>query len=59
MDEKKGLGVIIKKDRNAKVSSFHNKNLIHFLPIIADEINILGVWAFNHRAKKYGEHVRW
>ena len=53
---KKGLGVIIKKD-SAQVSSLHNKNLIHFLPIIADEINILGVWAFNHRAKKYGEHV--
>jgi exonuclease III len=56
IDEKKGLGVIVKKD-SAQVSSLHNKNLIHFLPIIADEINILGVWAFNHRAKKYGEHV--
>jgi len=55
-DEKKGLGVIIKKD-SAKVNSFHNKNLIHFLPICTDDINILGVWAFNHRAKKYGEHA--
>ena len=55
-DEKKGLGVIIKKD-SAKVSSLHNKNLIHFLPICTDEMNLLGVWAFNHRAKKYGEHA--
>ena len=56
MDEKKGLGVIIKND-SAKISSLHNKNLIHFLPICTDDVNILGVWAFNHRAKKYGEHA--
>ena len=56
IDEKKGLGVIVKKD-SAKVSSFYNKNLIHFLPICTDEMNLLGVWAFNHRAKKYGEHA--
>ena len=56
MDEKKGLGVIIKND-SAKISSLNNKNLIHFLPICIDDVNILGVWAFNHRAKKYGDHA--
>lgn len=53
-DENKGLGVLVKKD-TAKISKLHNQNFIHFLPIEIDGLNVMGVWAFNHRAVKYGE----
>ena len=55
-DENKGLGVLIKKD-TANVSKLHNPNFIHFLPIETDNLNIMGVWAFNHRAVKYGDNA--
>jgi len=55
-DENKGLGVLVKKD-TAKISKLHNPNFIHFLPIETDSLNIMGVWAFNHRAVKYGDNA--
>ena len=55
-DENKGLGVLVKKD-TAKISKLHNPNFIHFLPIETDNLNIMGVWAFNHRAVKYGDNA--
>ena len=55
-DENKGLGVLVKKD-TAKISKLHNPNFIHFLPIETDSLNIMGVWAFNHRAVKYGDNT--
>ena len=55
-DENKGLGVLVKKD-TANVSKLHNSNFIHFLPIETDSLNIMGVWAFNHRAVKYGDNA--
>ena len=55
-DENKGLGVLVKKD-TANVSKLHNPNFIHFLPIETDSLNIMGVWAFNHRAVKYGDNA--
>lgn len=47
---KKGLGVLVKSD--GKIHAQHNKQLINFLPIDTPSCNILGVWAYNHRAKK-------
>ena len=55
-DENKGLGILVKKD-SANVSKLHNTNFIHFLPIETDSLNIMGVWAFNHRAVKYGDNA--
>ena len=55
-DENKGLGVLVKKD-TANICKLHNPNFIHFLPIETDNLNIMGVWAFNHRAVKYGDNA--
>ena len=52
----KGLGVLIKNE-SATLDSVHNPNLINFLPIRSDDIKVLGVWAYNHRAKKFGDNV--
>ena len=54
--ENKGLGVLI-KNGSASLDSIHNPNLINFLPIRSDDLKILGVWAYNHRAKKFGDDV--
>ena len=54
--ENKGLGVLI-KNGSASFDSIHNPNLINFLPIRSDDLKILGVWAYNHRAKKFGDDV--
>lgn len=50
----KGLGVLT-KDKNSYVDASHNKKLINFLPIISSNLLVLGVWAYNHRAIKFGE----
>ena len=55
-DENKGLGVLVKKD-TANICKLHNPNFIYFLPIETDNLNIMGVWAFNHRAVKYGDNA--
>ena len=54
--ENKGLGVLI-KNGSATLDPIHNPNLINFLPIRSDNIKILGVWAYNHRARKFGDDV--
>ena len=54
--ENKGLGVLI-KNGSASLDPIHNPNLINFLPIRSDNIKILGVWAYNHRARKFGDDV--
>ena len=54
--ENKGLGVLI-KNGSASLDPIHNPNLINFLPIRSDDIKILGVWAYNHRAIKFGDDV--
>ena len=54
--ENKGLGILI-KDSSARLSSRFNKNLINFLPIETNSLKILGVWAYNHRAAKFGDNV--
>jgi len=54
--ENKGLGVLV-KNGSASLDSSHNPDLINFLPIRSDNLKILGVWAYNHRAKKFGDNV--
>jgi len=54
--EKKGLGVII-NDNSARISNSHNHSLINFLPIESDDLNVLAVWAYNHRAIKFGNEL--
>ena len=54
--ENKGLGILI-KNGSACLDSSHNQDLINFLPIRSDNLKILGVWAYNHRAKKFGDNV--
>lgn len=54
--ENKGLGVLIKTD-SASIDPSVDHNLISFLPIQSDDLRILGVWAYNHRAIKFGTEV--
>lgn len=54
-NDKKGLGVLV-SNPSAKISKCYNDKFIYFLPIETDNINILGVWAYNHRAsQKFGD----
>ena len=55
-NENKGLGVLTKKNEFF-VDETHNKDLINFLPIRSDDLKLLGVWSFNHRASKFGSEV--
>jgi exonuclease III len=54
-NEDKSMAVLV-FNRSAKIDPIHNDNLIYFLPIISDDIKVLGVWAYNHRAVKFGEN---
>ena len=55
-NENKGLGVLTKKNY-FYIDESHNKDLINFLPIKSDNLKLLGVWSFNHRASKFGSDV--
>ena len=55
-NENKGLGILTKGD-NFIIDESHNKNLINFLPLKSKNLKLLGVWSFNHRAKKFGSDV--
>ena len=50
---KKGLGILT-KDKTASVNKSHNAKLINFLPVNSHGINLLGIWAYNHRAIRFG-----
>ena len=53
-NDKKGMAVMI-NGGSAKIDDRYNESFIYFLPINSDLGNILGVWAYNHRAqKKFG-----
>lgn len=54
--ENKGLGILL-KDQSAHQHSSFNKDLVNFLPIETDTMKILGVWAYNYRAVKFGDNV--
>lgn len=62
-NEKKGMAVLISRGC-AKIEEEYNENFIYFLPINSDFGNILGVWAYNQRARKkfgsgfYGETAK-
>ena len=53
-NEDKSMAVLV-FNRSATIDPIHNDNLIYFLPIISDDIKVLGVWAYNHRAVKVGD----
>jgi exonuclease III len=53
-NEKKGLGVLTKGDSKFPQNIYSSK-FIYFLPVVFQETLILGTWAFNGRAKKFGE----
>ena len=54
-NQKKGLGVLI-FGGSGKIHISHRHDLVEFIPVDTDYGSILGVWAFNHRAKqRYGE----
>lgn len=56
-NEKKGLGILV-FNQIAKLSDQVNNDLVYFLPVETDELNILGVWAYNHRAsQKFGSNT--
>ena len=55
-NENKGLGILTKGD-DFIIDESHNKNLINFLPITSENLKLLGVWSFNHRASKFGSDV--
>ena len=55
-NEKKGLGILT-RDNDFYIHDSHNKDLINFLPLKSKTIKLLGVWSFNHRAKKFGSNV--
>ena len=55
-NENKGLGVLT-KNNDYSIDETHNKDLINFLPIKSDNLRLLGVWSFNHRARKFGSAV--
>ena len=54
-NEKKGLGVLI-LGGSGKIHNSYRHDLVEFIPVDTDFGSLLGVWAFNHRAKRrYGE----
>ena len=55
-NESKGLGILVRNQR-AFLDPIHNTNLINFLPINVDGLRVLGVWAYNHRAVKFGKNL--
>ena len=51
LNKQKGLGVIM-NTKDSVIDNSHDPSLINFLPISTPDINILAVWAYNHRAKR-------
>ena len=55
-NENKGLAVIV-KGKSSKLLANMNNELIYFLPIQTEFGLIIGTWAFNRRAKKFGPNA--
>lgn len=53
-NEKKGLGVLT-KGASKFPQDIYSSKFVYFLPVVYDDTLILGTWAFNGRAKKFGE----
>jgi exodeoxyribonuclease-3 len=52
-NEKKGLGVLTKGPSKFP-QDIYRSDFIYFLPVVFQDVLILGAWAFNGRAKKFG-----
>ena len=55
-NQKKGLGILT-KGSSRLANEIYNSNFIYFLPVVYNDIHLLGAWSFNHRAKKFGEEM--
>ena len=53
-NQKKGLGVLT-RGASKFPQDIYRSDFIYFLPVVFDEILILGAWAFNGRAQRFGE----
>jgi exonuclease III len=56
-NRKKGLAILTKFQSKFE-SALHNEELFYFLPISSGDTLIVGVWAFNSRAQKFGANAR-
>ena len=52
-NEKKGLGVLTKGPSKFP-QDIYRSDFIYFLPVVFQDILIIGAWAFNGRAQKFG-----
>jgi hypothetical protein len=52
-NEKKGLGVLTRGPSKFP-QEIYRSDFIYFIPVIYRDVFILGVWAFNGRAQKFG-----
>jgi exonuclease III len=55
-NQKKGLGILT-KGPSRLANEIYNANFVYFLPVVYNDIHLLGAWSFNHRAKKFGEEM--
>ena len=55
-NERKGLGVLTKGDSKFPQDIYSSK-FVYFLPVVFRDTLVLGTWAFNGRAKKFGENA--
>lgn len=56
LNDKKGVGTLFKNKEYAIPASF-NTNLIYYLPASLTDFNLINVWAYGHRASKFGPEV--
>jgi len=56
LNDKKGLGTLFKNKEYAASANF-NKDLIYYLPASVTDFNLINVWAYGHRASKFGSEV--
>lgn len=55
-NDKKGLAVLTRGDSKFPQDIYSSK-FAYFLPVVFNDTLVLGTWAFNGRAKKFGEHA--
>jgi exonuclease III len=53
-NNKKGLGVLT-KGPSEFLEDLYRPDFVYFQPVVFQEFHLLGVWAFNGRAQKFGE----
>ena len=55
-NQRKGLGILT-KGPSRLANEVYSSNFIYFLPVVFNDIYLLGAWSFNHRAKKFGDEM--